>query len=384
MTRDGPVLLLDPLRFGCALFVVLHHFGAILPSSPPPLIEPLAAGAGLTAGLGAWTWPGWIGVEVFFVLSGYVIARSVGALGPGRASMRDFVRRRALRLLPAAWICATATAVVTLALGTIPAAAVFHRWSRALPLFPGDPPIDGSYWTLPIEVAFYALVAVAVRRRGGGEATLRRLGVLLTLASALFWTARAAGLVRDPDTFDWLLLPHGAFFALGIWISRAHAGTLTAGGAAWAGVAVATGVVQIADRSRVLAALFGLPERPAVPLALWFAALALIASAPAWQRPLARVGAGRLRALGLASYPLYLLHQNIGGAAIVGLRLAGWSMGAAVALVTLAMVAAAGGVASHAEPWLRARLRAVSLSPRPRLRRGPAPDSRRSASPPAG
>src|SRR5689334_12900580 len=50
------------------------------------------------------TWFGWVGVQIFFVISGFVIANSANAVSP-----IAFARSRVLRLYPAVWLCAPVT-----------------------------------------------------------------------------------------------------------------------------------------------------------------------------------------------------------------------------------------------------------------------------------
>lgn len=64
----------------------------------------------LVGGLGEqWSWLsryGWMGVDLFFALSGYLIGGQVLAMldRDGRMDWRDFYLRRALRILPAFWV----------------------------------------------------------------------------------------------------------------------------------------------------------------------------------------------------------------------------------------------------------------------------------------
>src|SRR5262245_1362248 len=84
---------LDIVRFFAAVSVAAFHFTWQNPSA-----------------IHAAPW-GWVGVEIFFVISGLVIARSARDSSPAR-----FIAGRFLRLYPAAWVCAVLSALVLLAM----------------------------------------------------------------------------------------------------------------------------------------------------------------------------------------------------------------------------------------------------------------------------
>lgn len=89
-----------------------------------------------------------------------------------------------------------------------------------------------------------------------------------------------------------------------------------------------------------------------------------------------RIDPGLARAIGLMTYPLYLLHQ-VAGAVLIGmLARSGVPLVAAIALTIAVMLVSAWMVARHAEPAVRTALQRL-VSPR----RGRAPDSLRSAFP---
>ncbi|HEV2646607.1 MAG TPA: acyltransferase [Acidobacteriaceae bacterium] len=80
---------LDTLRACAILLVVVYHLGAVqglLPEAVGPVAE-----------------VGWIGVDLFFVLSGFLIGSQLlrPYVGEGVPSLREFYRRRAYRILPA-------------------------------------------------------------------------------------------------------------------------------------------------------------------------------------------------------------------------------------------------------------------------------------------
>src|ERR1700728_2371472 len=93
----------DAIRCLAAVLVMVFHFSFWI-----------WAGSAYHPGLGipppdyAWLTPltsaGWVGVQIFFVISGFVIVYSVGDATPF-----GFFRSRFLRLVPAAWICSSIT-----------------------------------------------------------------------------------------------------------------------------------------------------------------------------------------------------------------------------------------------------------------------------------
>lgn len=93
-----------------SLLVSVHHFAfssLILPDSD--LNAFLPATPGLPPGY--WfTWFGWIGVQILFVLSGFVIAYSCHA-----ETTRTFIIKRFLRLTPAMWIAPRSAGFIGLA-----------------------------------------------------------------------------------------------------------------------------------------------------------------------------------------------------------------------------------------------------------------------------
>lgn len=82
---------LDTLRALAIVVVMLYHFNmqGLLPS----LMEPVAK-------------IGWVGVDLFFVLSGFLISSQLlkPYLTGGEPSLKDFYTRRAYRILPAFFV----------------------------------------------------------------------------------------------------------------------------------------------------------------------------------------------------------------------------------------------------------------------------------------
>ncbi|MFO1109854.1 MAG: acyltransferase [Bradyrhizobium sp.] len=327
--------LLDPLRFGAAVGVAIFHqmfWSWAWVSIGVPGFERYVAADLLYPSAAPFTWFGWVGVEIFFVISGFVIANSAS-----KSSPTEFLLGRALRLYPAVWVCATASLLVLVLFGSGPASKFIVPYIHAMTLVPkgvtGDW-LDGVYWTLAAEVAFYGLVFCAMLT---GKITLRQLAFGLTIYSAAF--NAVALLVLSFTTYPDLpylvilmfrvpcaafLLTHGCFFALGIWLFISANRELTA--LEWLAVAITclSGAAEI-----YFFASFFLTSIPAisgqsalVPIAVWAAAVGLIAWCANRNRRSTAAASPEapayLRTLGLITYPLYLTH-NITGTAIIRL-----------------------------------------------------------------
>lgn len=128
----------------------------------------LLAHYGPAAALPAWTiCEGPFGVTVFFVLSGYLITTLLlrEEHANGRISLRLFYARRALRILPPAYVYLAVVAVLIL-VGVFPpdwesvaGAAFFYR--SFLPIDKGVEPA-GHFWSLSIEEQFYFVWPLAL------------------------------------------------------------------------------------------------------------------------------------------------------------------------------------------------------------------------------
>lgn len=130
---------LQAVRALAATGVVLFHFG-LMPATSLPF------------GIGA------AGVDLFFVLSGFIIAYS------SAQSTRHFLARRLIRILPAYWIV---TAVAALfALRSLDPGTAWDWFVQSLFYLPGPggrPALIFVAWTLVFELAFYLLYWLALR-----------------------------------------------------------------------------------------------------------------------------------------------------------------------------------------------------------------------------
>jgi peptidoglycan/LPS O-acetylase OafA/YrhL len=315
---------LDALRFFAAFLVMFYHL-AYLPRHLPmdraastDFGYPDYPGSQAVAG-------GWVGVQIFFVISGFVIAYSANHSKP-----LAFMRSRFLRLAPTLLVCATLSFVVLVATGRLPLASAFHRLLNSWVLWPPGPWVDGSYWTLVVEVAFYAAIflLLAFNKFGKIGAAAILVGALSSAINiAALITPQAMGLESLP------LIRHMSDFALGVllWLVVFGAGGLVR--------YLAIGLCLLGAAAEIVLAGVPLHNSGVAALAIWLASLAVLVIALLFRRTL---DAWPLRTVGLATYPIYLLHAAIGHEMIrrlFGLGIDRWlALFATVSLIILVSV----------------------------------------------
>jgi peptidoglycan/LPS O-acetylase OafA/YrhL len=166
----------DSLRAVAAGLVVWLHIDQFLnPSAPPTsaFLNPLQ------------DWPsnfdpGRMGVMIFFAISGFVICRSFGKTREG--SVRRFLIRRVCRLYPAYWVSMLGALLVWWLKGQTWTWADLAANATMIPATLGQTRLLGVYWTLEIELLFYALcVGLHLAR------WLDRRAVLAALVIVLVW-----------------------------------------------------------------------------------------------------------------------------------------------------------------------------------------------------
>jgi peptidoglycan/LPS O-acetylase OafA/YrhL len=311
---SGRYLFIDALRGLAALAVVVfhakegHHIDALVAVMPRPLVAVIGHGH--------------LGVQIFFVLSGFVIAHSMVRHEVTPGYVGRFMLRRSIRLDPPYWFSMLLVVVMgVLSARLVPGktfdvpgvgrvlAHVFYL-QGLLDVMPLNP----IYWTLCLEIQFYLtfsllmLIVTRLRRRLAPERAFLVVLVPAMIVADL-WPLRL-----QPFDVPGLFLGFWHLFIAGVlvWWAVHRPGDKIAARLAVGNLLL---LALASARHRDLALVVGVAAAAFIYVAGWRGKLGSWLSA----RP--------LQALGAMSYSLYLVHNPITGAAFRGgYRLTGRSV----------------------------------------------------------
>ncbi len=306
MTEPQPaprLQVLDGVRFIAALAVVLYHYSAQGSSTTGVYVDWMAA-------VGQY---GYLGVDLFFVVSGFVILMSAQGRTP-----REFVISRFIRIAPTFLLACTLTFGLVRTFGPPdlwkPISAYLVNMSLLVITPIGTilnlPQSDGVSWTLAVETQFYVFVWLALL--AGALKHTRTLLWLWLGASLVFQAALTATggnsilkLAGEAIIYDWSsYFIAGGFFYLALAGIRKRTDLLALAGC------FCLSVWQSIERSQAYTLNPGVDPTPlgvAIVIALIYGTFAVIAlgkwsgQGPKW-----------LSSLGGTTYPLYLIHGALG------------------------------------------------------------------------
>ncbi len=187
---DQRFVELDLMRFAAAVAVVVYHYKT-------KYIETLP----VDSVVGQWTYEitkfGYLGVDLFFLISGVVIFCSAA----GRTG-RQFAISRITRLYPTMWVCMTLTALVSLALLGPDSGVTLPQWTANLTIlseYLGFEQLDGVYWTLVVELKFYFMIFALLV---AGLLQYERIWLSVWLAMTVTFV-----LFKQPFFIGWFISP---------------------------------------------------------------------------------------------------------------------------------------------------------------------------------
>ena len=355
----GRLAALDLLRFGAALAVVAFHLTARRNDAFGVNVWLVFPHVGDVTAFGA------LGVQLFFIISGFVILMSVWGRSP-----QEFVASRVSRLFPAYWCAAILTAAMTLLLrpavlgSDLRLSDAVANLTMVQSAF-GVQDIDGVYWTLYAELRFYLLVGL-----------LAVVGLTRTrvIAFAVGWPI-AAGIAQTTDS---TLVAHvlngsnASFFAAGMVMYLMYREGQSV--FLWLLLVMQWAIAMHTAGTNLTASMLRNTGRD-VPAWVVMAAVTVVFALVllATMSPVGRLSSRWMTFCGSLTYPLYLIHEHWGWVTIAALH---GRIGQLPALVVAVVVLVLAATAIHlwVERPLAPRLRTA-------VRRGLAPSPATAAVP---
>jgi len=152
------------------------------------------------------------------------------------------------------------------------------------------------------------------------------------------------------------LINHGMFFALGVFLWSELIKKHDVKNIFWIILFCMSGCTQIVAESNIVNREFNTHYSAAIPCAVWLASIAIIPLSVRANARLHRLSSVTVKAIqiaGMMTYPLYLLHQIVGGTMMGWMVLNGADRWVALATVSILIFVLTGLIATRAEPWLQ-------------------------------
>lgn len=285
---------IDLLRFVAAMAVVLFHYmfrGYTLGDLSPIFYAPFDQYAQY----------GYLGVHLFFMISGFVIL-----LTATKGDATKFVISRVVRLYPAFWAGVTVTALMIFFFGGELFSVSFPQYLSNLSMvdgFIGVTPIDGVYWTLLVEIKFYALIFIILLLKKIEYIDWFLAGwVALLLINIAFPLHQALQFLFFPEWAPYFI--SGALFYLmklkGIKVQHLALLVIVSG----------LSLYEAKGEAAMLSEYFSTHFNPLVPMTVisfFYLIFAMVIG-----NSLTKFRSAWAVKLGVLTYPLYLIHQNVG------------------------------------------------------------------------
>lgn len=242
---------------------------------------------------------GFMGVPLFFTISGFVILMSA----EDRSAIQ-FVNSRIARLYPSFWICVLLNCVVFALLGDglPPLARIAANLTMQPRMLFDQPYLDPVYWTLAVEMKFYALVLLLIVIH-----QMRRVEVFLAVWLGVTLTVCV---VAVPHWVEALTIPQWAsLFCSGCYFYLIRSRGVTPARLVGLGIGVLLSMYwALHYESTYTGSTSRATQLTVLAIVLLINAAFLLVALRKWALPRARVWLW----LGCLTYPLYLTHARAG------------------------------------------------------------------------
>jgi len=285
---------IDFLRFVAAVAVVLFHYmfrgfaeGGYSPISYAPFDQ--------------YAQYGYLGVHLFFMISGFVIL-----LTAMKRDVVQFVISRIVRLYPAFWAGVTFTAIMIVFFGDEIFTVSLPQYLSNLSMidgYLGVEPVDGVYWTLLVEIKFYVLIFIILLFKEIEKIEWFLAGWLALQVIDVF--APLPTLVKFIFFPEW-----GSYFASGALFYLLKLRGIKWQYLALLGSSFALSLYHANNETAILSEFYNAAFNPLVPM--FFVSLFYLIFTLVILNKLTLFRSTWVLKIGALTYPLYLIHQNVG------------------------------------------------------------------------
>lgn len=293
---------IDLLRFIAAFAVMLYHYtfrGYHGDENFTTIRFPL---------LEDFTKYGYLGVDLFFIISGFVITLSIT-----NSNFIDFLKSRIIRLYPSYWICLILTTVISLSFinyNSITTEQFYWNMSMLNGYF-NIPYIDGVYWSLFIEIKFYVIILLIL----SNKFTQKHIDAIMIiwLLITFFNTFQ---IIKTPKIYflssikNQLILDYSAYFIAGYFFYKMFINDRKRLSLIMIIICYTISIYNAIERTARLEKHYHLnfsSIQISIIITLFYLVFLLITS-----KKMEQFNLKKWQTFGLLTYPLYLIHQNIG------------------------------------------------------------------------
>jgi peptidoglycan/LPS O-acetylase OafA/YrhL len=300
MVKGNRIYQIDLLRFLAALSVVLYHY----------FFRGYAADSMTNLSfhnIGQIFKYGYLGVDLFFIISGFVISLSIS-----HGSISKFAISRISRLYPIYWISVSMTFIITLMLGAPNFHNYFDQFLWNLTMFQnymGVENIDGVYWSLFVEMKFYIfIIGTCLIVNKIKTIKLDYFIYIWLILTLLYIPLNRYSIIRTLNTY--LIFSWSSYFIAGMVFYQIYKSKLSVRYVLLLSVSYIISLYHAVSKLPDMGMKYNTTFSPIIVVSVITLSYLLILLISLGKLNI--INLSRFAKLGLLTYPLYLLHQNIG------------------------------------------------------------------------
>jgi peptidoglycan/LPS O-acetylase OafA/YrhL len=300
MKKNNRIYQIDLFRFIAAISVVLFHY--LFRGWAADNLSDVSFNE-----IGHFFKYGYLGVDFFFIISGFVILLSIK-----KRSISKFIISRFSRLYPIYWICLILSFSVIVLIGEPRYNADFNQFFFNISMlqnYLGVKSIDGVYWTLFVEMKFYIFIV-------GTYLLLNKLIEFKIEYLVIFWLSLTLFYIplHELSIFKilnyFLILQWSSYFIAGMIFFQIYKNGSSIKYLILLSISFAISLYYAFSNIGYIEIKYNTSFSPliiGITIFIFYLVMFLVTT-----NEMKKINSPKLMQLGLLTYPLYLIHQNIG------------------------------------------------------------------------